>query len=920
VTIRRLYRQLMLDFDFAPPKTFPFILYNSYYEFLQTNLFPIQEGVLGVTSPRSLELTLPYFGDHRQFERVAKHELVHEFTVQKIKERARQKEAFRSPIQQFPLWYIEGVAEYYTHDGLDPETRMLVRDLLVHPAPSRGYVFGGFFRTRLRSYLGVYKLGQAKCAFLEDVYGEGTLQEILDQSYRLGLSRAQDGRISNFRSLVERVTDDNAETITEKFEEWIKRDAYGTYLSASQYSSELERPYHSNRYIQSMDASPSGELLAYKAIDRSTGQNELFVVDPRDSRTETKVVADGRPGLESLHPLANRNFDVTGSSIVFVARAKGRDRLHWQRLSHTRQSTKKKKSGETKNVRADIDLGKRTTYRIGREGIVAAEAPAMGPDGERVAFIGMDEEGQKDVFVLRPEGGGDFQLQRVTDDVFAERGLAWSEDGLVYASDDTGHGKYNLFQSGPGGGERTRLTSEPRDHLDPVVDRDGTVAFVAYDGARANVYTADGDAIYKKTNVSTGLFNPSPGPDGSLWALHHRSGMRKPVRLPAEDVQTFDTRDDGPTAPRGDLPSASLDGSQNYSALQLSNWRLDNGFGLLGVTSSGIYGQLFASASDRLRDHRLLLDMIAFGSFRRTDGSLTYINQANRIIWGVSAFHNFNFRIDETFDDLDTFVSNDRFYGGRALLRYPFNRFSYVQLDVAAGGASYFLPEGSKTFLQDQTSESAETSRLDRWQQLNDGPRFQTETTLSLGFDSIKYQRQTGPLSGGALLASITGDYQPFDDTVFGQARLDGEFYVPIYRRINAFFRAGTGASLGGRFARQFFLSSYYTLRGVPFGDNTFLLGRRFFFSTLELQFPLNYILRIPFIDLEGIVGTDFGGVANTYPGLWDRRVLDVAAGVNFGLGPLVLRVHFAKPIDIGAVVPNNGDIVPNITFGWRYL
>ncbi len=933
-TIRKLYQELMLDFDFAPPQTFPFILYNSYNEFLQTNLFPVQEGVLGVTSPRSLELTLPYFGDHRQFERVAKHELVHEFTIQKIKALARDNQAFRSPVQQFPLWFIEGLAEYYTHDGrLDQETRMLVRDLLVHPAPRRGYVFEGFFRTRLRGFLGVYKLGQAKCTFLEETYGEGTLQEILDQSYRLGLGRSRSERVSSFQALVEQITGDNADTIAEKFEEWIKKDSYETYLDASQQSSDLERPYNTDRYIQAFDTSSSGHLLAYKAIDRSTGQNELFVADYRDGRSETKIVADGRPGVESLHPLANRNFDVTDRGIVYIARAKGRDRLHWQTFSHSRKGRKKnkKKSNDSKkgddstsssaNVRARIRLDDHTRYDLGESNIMAAEAPAVSPDGKRVAFIGMDEEGQKDVFVLTPGGGGDFDLQRLTDDVYAERGLDWRESGLVYASDATGHGKYNLFELDPqADAEPTRLTSEPRDHLDPVVLSDGTAAFVAYAGARAHVYTVDGDQIHQKTSVSTGLFNPSPGPDGSLWALHHKSGRRRPARLPAEDFQTVDSRSKGPTSTHPGHPTTSLEGSQNYSALKPWNWSLDNGFGLLGVSGSGIYGQLFASASDQLRDHRLLLQMIALGSFRRTDGSLTYINQSNRLVWGLSAFHHFNFRADETFEDIGSFISNERFYGARGILRYPFNRFAYLQFDLAAGGVSYFLSDGAESFLDEQTREGAATGRAERWKQLNDGPRFQTEASVSLGFDTIKYQRQTGPLSGGSVLASVTGDYQPFDDTVFGQARLDGEFYVPIYRRINAFFRTGTGASIGGRLARQFYLSSSYTLRGAPLRDRTFLLGRRFFFSTLELQFPINYIVRVPFVDLEGIVGTDFGGVGDTYPGVWDNRIFNLAFGVNVGLGPLVLRVHFAKPFDIGAIVPNDGDIVPNITFGWRYL
>ena len=73
-------------------------------------------------------------------------------------------------------------------------------------------------------------------------------------------------------------------------------------------------------------------------------------------------------------------------------------------------------------------------------------------------------------------------------------------------------------------------------------------------------------------------------------------------------------------------------------------------------------------------------------------------------------------------------------------------------------------------------------------------------------------------------------------------------------------------------------------------------------------------------IDLEGVIGMDFGGVGRNMDDLWDRRVLDLALGVNFGIGPLVLRLHYAKPFDIGAIAtPNRGDWVTNLSLAWRY-
>ena len=59
----------------------------------------------------------------------------------------------------------------------------------------------------------------------------------------------------------------------------------------------------------------------------------------------------------------------------------------------------------------------------------------------------------------------------------------------------------------------------------------------------------------------------------------------------------------------------------------------------------------------------------------------------------------------------------------------------------------------------------------------------------------------------------------------------------------------------------------------------------------------------------------------------FDKRVLDFVLGFNLGLGPLVFRLHFAKPIDTGHGpgvpfgTPNgDGGWVTNFSLGWLYF
>lgn len=83
--------------------TLPYILYSTYHEFLQTNLFPVQEGVLGVTSTTTLELALSYFGDHRQFVEISTHEMAHQLTIHKVRATARAMKVKGSPLEELPL-------------------------------------------------------------------------------------------------------------------------------------------------------------------------------------------------------------------------------------------------------------------------------------------------------------------------------------------------------------------------------------------------------------------------------------------------------------------------------------------------------------------------------------------------------------------------------------------------------------------------------------------------------------------------------------------------------------------------------------------------------------------------------------------------------------------------------------------------
>ncbi|WP_163779365.1 PD40 domain-containing protein [Myxococcus vastator] len=917
--IEEAYRYLVDQFKYVPTKTFPYILYSSYQEFLQTNLFAVSEGTLGLTSTgEDLKLTLPYLGDHRLFEEVSTHELAHQFTIQKVRTVAEQAKMFGDPLQAIPLWFIEGLAEFYAKRGMDPEAEMLVRDLLVNPDLFKGYAFLDFFSPGPYGYLWIYKVGQVRVSFLEEEYGAGFIQRVLEESPRLA-GGSRDSPSLKFEELLERLTGDNPKRISARFENWLKRRAFKTYLASEQSAPALDLLDKAPGYTTAMASSPSGNVLGLRTIVPETGESRLYIMDPRVPDKTVKVAGDGVPGVESLHPISGRSFALTNDKLAFIAEITGRDIIYVQDYTHKSEQRGSDVLVRRNAIRTGIDrevglvvdlsLGGRTAYRIDRHGLLAAYSPAFSPDGRWVAFIGINDAGLRDIYAIDLQAGPDAPPLQLTDDVFSEREVTWGPSGVIFTSDATSHRQFNLFRVRPDAPRQVeRLTSEERDHTAPVALADGRLFFTAFNNSSSDLHelTKDG-RIVRRTDLTTGVFEPGPGPDGGLWMLFHVSGERRPAVLRPPRMLALDVPAEPPPEPPNPLAVRPLTDATNYEPFTRQNLEFGPFFGFAGAGGGGFVGQLFAAASDRMKDHQFLLTLAVYGSFDLTDGYLLYVNDKSRTTWGGGLFQSLRFRVDRTFEGEEGaqnafFTSGERFFGALGSARYPLSTFLFVQGDLAIGGTRYFLDDYTEFELFFPERNAANRELLTEWNSRNRSIRFQTELSGQIGYDSLKYHYATGPLSGSAAMLETTVGVQPFDNQAYGNVRVDAERYFPIYGRANIFIRGGLGTTLGGQYARSYFLSSFDTLRGVNFGDIQWLLGRHYVYSTLEAQLPLNDIIRVAFLsDLEAIAAIDAGGVGEGRDDLWNHRVVNGVVGFNLALGPLLLRLHFARPFDVGA-------------------
>ena len=910
--IQSAYARLVDTFHYNPTHKIPYILYATQRAFQTQNVFQVTESVLGVTSPEDLKMTVPYFGDHSRFIEVSTHEMVHQFHIQKMQDLAGKDGA--SAIDALPLWFIEGIAEYYSKGGIDVETDLFLRDLVWNPDPERHYQVVAFGDDRYKGYIPTYKLGQARIAFLADQYGPEAIQAFIE---RAGSEvHATGPQERGFAGLVHRVLNEPIDQVDARWRAWLKRRYYAAYLEAR-----LDLPGVRNfsklpAEPEAFAASPAGDVVLYRGIDRGRGRANLILLDPRSPAAAVQVASDDRPGMESFHPVDYGVMAIGEHLLAFSAQDGIGDRLYLRTYHHTPARPGKP---------ARLSLGKLRTLDVrppvGDRFVTIAD-PALSPDGKEIAFVGVAAEGQQDIYLApvdRPS-----RARRLTDDYFAKKDLAWGQAGILYASDATEHGRFNLFRIDPATGERAHLTTAPFTDRYPDPRPDGSVLYSSDAGGKPDVWELRDGRIRRLTDFSTGLHSPRTTANGrAILAGTFFAGRFRLVRV--SDIAFLDEpwREVGP--PAGEplpIPTAEFPAPpQIYRARSARNWRPDAGFVYGGGSSAGVAGRAAALFSDTLRDHVLFFDVSVLGSFTYTEATALYEDRSRRTGLVLGAFH----YVQQQIDGLDlnlAYIQRD--YGVVGALRYPLDRYQRFEVELSVGATErYCLTDFTGQVVLScgglLNAGSPYASTAD-WKRRNGGTTLNLSPVIRYGYDSVRYHPIAGPIDGSSLLLELGGGWLPTRSAVHGFARLDAERYFQIAGRTRFWTRLalGTSFSPGGRsklWERSWWLTAADNLRGYGPGDEAFLIGTHYYVANAELQIPLDPILQLALFEyFTGIVGVDFGGVFNRWDnrrdgsgnvietGAWESRTLTGVLGVNLTLGPILFRVHFGHPFDIGGI------------------
>ncbi len=926
--IRSAYARLVAEFAYTPTKRIPYILFATQREFQTQNVFQVTEGVLGVTSTEDLKMSVPYFGDHARFIEVSTHEMVHQFTIQKMQD-AAGPDALGTAMHRMPLWFVEGIAEYYTKGGIDVETDGFLRDLVWNPDPTKGYEIIPFAEDRVRGYLPTYKLGQARIAFIAETYGREKIQQFMEHADLLGegTTGAAPGP-RNFGGLVRRVLSEPVEQVDARWRAWLKRRYFPEYGRVQQDLPNVRELRNLPDEPEAFVASPDGNTVFLRGIDRERGRVKLWLFDLRNPKDARLVAEDGGPGAESLHPIDYAVLALADGLLAWSAQDGSGDRLtvrRWRRVKADDDRPPKLELGRPRVV--DVRTPEGATF-------IRISDLAFSGDASHLAFVGVGPDGQQDVYVVPVAGG---KARRLTNDFFAERDLAWGRDGIYCSSDATDHGRFNLFRLDAGSGERTRLTTWAADDRSPHPQADGSVLFSSEIFGKPDLVLLDKGTVRRVTDFTTGLRTPAPSPKarGILASTFH-GGQFRLVEVPKASWLA------GPASPVEPAAGATLAIADEpipaapapYRPLALENWRPEAGFIFGGGTGSNVAGRAAVLFADYLRDHVFFLDLSVIGSFDYTQGLALFEDRSSRMSWATGAYH----WVQQQLDRLDPrLVYLQRDFGLVGVLRWPFDRYRRVELEVTAGGTDRYcvsalegngslsLPCGGPVFSGASfggpydVGDGSRAAINDAWHDKNAGLLPTVSPTVRFGYDTVRYDMLTGPLDGSSLMLEVGGGWLPTRSAVHGFARFEASHWWQLLGRANLMARVGAASSFspdqrGQLWERSWWLSSADNLRGFTPFDLQYLIGRNYYVANLELQLPLDPILHLVIFDtIEGVAALDFGSVFNdvsdrtlddgtVQPGLWSGRTLTGVLGVNMLLGPLNLRLHFGHPFDIGGL------------------
>ncbi|MBP6775405.1 MAG: PD40 domain-containing protein, partial [Gemmatimonadaceae bacterium] len=396
----------------------PILLFGSTGDFAQSNVFgDLGEGTGGVTDPLRQRMAQFFTGDWGSFEHVLQHEMVHVFQFD-IFSRGRAGAGLQNLAQvNPPLWFMEGLAEYFSIGDKHPWTDAWVRDAVVNGTlPSIQQMM-----ERPDKYF-PYRYGLSVWQYVGSRWGDEVIGEVMNAVPSLGIDRA-------FRREIGMSLDDLSN-------EW-KQAMSSKYLPVV---ASLDRPrsfaepllsQRRSNSIASLFVAPAlsndGKYItyiAYGSLLRGEVFPDMYLADAETGKRLARLVrTTTNPDFEQLRFIYSQpSFSPDGKLLAFTGQRGGRDVLYL------------------------LDVKSRKTVKRFDLPLDQVLSPSFSPDGRSLVFSGM-RQGMSDLYIVSLDKPG---YQQLTKDAYGDLQPQWSPDGksIAFASDRGDETDFGILKIG----------------------------------------------------------------------------------------------------------------------------------------------------------------------------------------------------------------------------------------------------------------------------------------------------------------------------------------------------------------------------------------------------------------------------------------------------------------------------------------
>jgi Tol biopolymer transport system component len=373
-----------------------FVVYNSHNQFQQNNVIGqfLSEGIGGVTQLFKNNIVIPFQGNYDQFQHVIFHELVHGVLNDMFYGGSFQN-AMSGDGFFIPSWLNEGLCEYLSYDGLDPNTDMFMRDIVVteNMVPLQ----------RLDGYI-QYRVGQTFYWYIAEKYGKEKVGDFINRlKVQKNLNSAFESSFSmSFADFSERFDKDLKKYFMPDLEKFKDVDDYATPVA--------KRKQLKNFYNSAPAISPDGEKIAFITDEGGVFTIAKMRIGDKNS-VESLVSSFRQQDFEDLNMLSpGISWSPDGKKIAVSAKSGGEDAIF---IVNEENGQYEKLAFNLKSI----------------------ESVVWSPNGYKLAFVASEKE-RSDIYIY------DFltkKISNLTNDIFSDLNPVWSADSksIYFISDRT---------------------------------------------------------------------------------------------------------------------------------------------------------------------------------------------------------------------------------------------------------------------------------------------------------------------------------------------------------------------------------------------------------------------------------------------------------------------------------------------------